>query len=58
MISVVILSFLKEAGVKLVQMSVENAVMAEQVAVLAGLAMGEVEESIKMLMKLRKNIRG
>lgn len=53
-----ILSFLKEAGVKLVQMSVENAVMAEQVAVLAGLAMGEVEESIKMLMKLRKNIRG
>lgn len=58
MISVVILSFLKEAGVKLVQMSVENAVMAERVAVLAGLAMGEVEESIKMLMKLRKNIRG
>lgn len=58
MISVVILSFLKEAGVKLVQMSVEKAVMAERVAVLAGLAMGEVEESIKMLMKLRKNIRG
>lgn len=44
-------SFLKEAGVKLVQMSVEKAVME-------GLAMGEVEESIKMLMKLRKNIRG
>lgn len=41
MISVVILSFLKEAGVKLVQMSVEKAVMAERVAVLAGLAMGK-----------------